>query len=293
MPQPKLAVWNLPPADFFLSGASSGAAELPYEVERTDPRSCEERLRTGEADVALLPTTRILRHPGDYDVLSAVALSSWTYPYARLVLKNGLRGSTRTVATHPDDAQEAFLARIFLKEHYDLTLDFVSHEGSLRERLDAGEDAALLVGKDVPTLQIEKGLALDVGQEWYEMAQYPMVWGLFATRKDEADPDMIRTLRGVAEAAEEHRGMWLQSREMPEPLHNFYAESMRLRLGRLATASLTELREHFFYYEVTDEVPDVPFIYLPDDEQDSEDGGGYGLDDGDDDRPGLRRQLFG
>ena len=266
----KLAVWDAPAAEFFLAGITSGAAALPLEVERGTPRSCEEMLRTGAVDIALLPTVRALQMNEDYDVLSAVALVSWQYPYARLVLKNGLRGRIRTVASHPDDVQEAFLSKVILKEHYDMEPDFVAAEGTPREVLAGDEDAALLVGNDVPTIRTE-GLSLDLGQEWYELANYPMVWGLFAVRKGAGTGAMIETLRRAAEAAEEQRGVWTQAREMPEEVHSFFREALRLRLGRLAFASLTELEQFLFYYDLADDVPEVPFVYVEDEED--EDGG--------------------
>lgn len=269
----KLAVWDAPAAEFFLAGLTSGAVELPLEVERGTPRTCEEMLRAGAVDIAMLPTVRALQMNEDYDVLSAVALVSWEYPYARLVLKNGLRGRIRTVASHPDDVQDAFLAKVILKEHYDMEPDFVAAEGGPREVLEGGEDAALLVGNDVPTVRTE-GLSLDLGQEWYELANYPMVWGLFAVRKGEGSGPMIKTLRSAAEAAEEQRDVWVQAREMPEGVHSFFKDALRLRLDRLAIASLTELEQFLFYYNLADDVPEVPFVYLEDEEDEESSGEG-------------------
>lgn len=282
----RLAIWDAPTGEFFLAGANTGAATLPYEVRQATPRACEEMLRAGAVDIALLPTTRLLQRVDDYEALAGLAFSSWDYPFAKLVFKNGLEGPTRSLAVHPDAAQEAFVAQVVLQEHYDMTPDFVAEERSPRELIDAPEDAALIVGNEVPAFETEH-LTMDLGREWHELAHYPMVWGLFATRKEEATPEMIRTLAEVADAAEEHREDWIASHDVPAPLHDFFAEDLGLRLGRLATASLTELRQYLFYFNLTDEVPDVPFFHVPD--EDEED---HQAPDARQNGAGLRENLF-
>lgn len=262
----KLAIWNTPAAEFVLAGTRDDGFEVPYGIERGSPRDCEEMLGVGAVDIALLPPVRALQHTDAYDVLAAVAFSSWEYPYARLVLKNGLRGPTRTVACHPNDVQEALVARVILKEHYDQEPELVARAVEPGAMLQAEEDAVLLSGPEVPSMATDD-LTLDLGREWYELTNYPMVWGLFATRKDEGTPEMIREMRSIVEAAEEQRNEWIQEQEIPAELHSFYADALRLRLDRLAIASLTELRHYLFYYDLTDEVSEVPFIYLPDDEE--------------------------
>lgn len=266
-----LAIWNEPPAEFIVSGLASGAVSSPLEVQRAAPRECKRLLDAGLVDVALLPTLSVLRDTEGYDVLPAVALSSWSYPYARLVLKAGLSEPVRHIAFDPQYAQEAFLAHLVLGEHYGARPRFVPYDApSHEELLSAEEDAALLVGSDVPTLQTE-ALSLDLGQEWYELANYPMVWGLFATRKGLATPEMIHALREAAEAAEEHRAVWVQAQETLPDLHSFYREDLRVRLDDLAVASLTELRQHLFYYDVLDEVPELPLVALQEEDEDEDD----------------------
>ena len=60
----------------------------------------------------------------------------------------------------------------------------------------------------------------------------------------------------------------LQAREMPPALHTFYTEGLRLRLDDLATASLTEFRQYLYYYNVTEDLPELPLYELPDDWED-------------------------
>jgi len=132
---------------------------------------------------------------------------------------------------------------------------------SPRALLDTDEDAALLVGNDVPAMQLDP-FSMDVGREWYELTNYPMVWGLFVMRRDQATDNVTEALVDGRQAAEDNRDVWIMAQETSERLGEFYREDLRSALDRLAIASLTELRQFMFYYDLTDEVPDLPFVFL-------------------------------
>lgn len=266
----KLAIWNTPSAEFFLSGLASGAVISDLEVERETPRACAALLERGDVDVALLPVITPLKDPDAYDLIPGAALSTWKYPFARIVLQRGLGEPIRTVAFDPIYSNEAVFTRIVLREHYGSEVSFVPYPSpTIDQLLNAREDASLIAGTDSLLARTDK-VSLDLGQEWYELSNYPMVWGLFAAQKGSGTPDMVGKLRALAEAADEHRSMWVRAQEMPPVLHEFFTDDLRTRLDDLAMASLTELCHQLFYINVIDQVPDLPFITLPD-EEDAED----------------------
>lgn len=267
----QIAAWNIPPADFLVSGFHSGAFKDRVNLLRSEIDDCEALLRSGAADVALLPTTSILKGPDDFDVIPAIALSSWAFPFARLVLAHGLDQPIETVAFDPRFEQERIVTEIVLREHYRTEASFIAHPNEDHSALLSAEaDAWLIVGPNVPA--VARGeLVLDVGREWYELAQYPMVWGLFATLQERSSPDIIRMLRDGVRASEKRRSVWVRAQETSVDLHEFYRDELRLRLDDLAVASLTELKQFLFLYNIIDEVRDIPFAFLSDDEE--EEGG--------------------
>lgn len=267
----RLAIWNTPAAEFFLSGLTSGIVTSDVEVEREGPRTCVALLEQGEVDIALVPTIAPLKDPDSYDLLPGAAFSTWKYPFAQVVLKRNLGEPIRSVAFDPVYANEAVITRVVLREHYGVEASFVPYPSpSYEQLLEAQEDASLLVGNDVPMLRTDK-LSLDLGQEWYELSNYPMVWGVFAAQKGAGTPKMVNGLRALAEAADSQRGLWVQAQEMAPVLHEFFSDDLRLRLDDLAMAGLTELCHQLFYINAIDEVPALSFVTLPDeDEADSD-----------------------
>ena len=51
-------------------------------------------------------------------------------------------------------------------------------------------------------------------------------------------------------------------------MHTFYREDLRLRLDDLAMAGLTEFRDYLYYYNITEEIPELPLYELPEDWED-------------------------
>lgn len=264
----RLATWNHPAAEFLVSGFTSGAVPNPFIIERHAPEVCAARFVSGDVDIALLPSMLALQASEGIDVVAGAGLVSWKYPYARLVWKGGLSDFPRTVSYNRRVAQERFVARLIMHEHYGVDPEFVAYEDASKEDLIAtGDDAALITGVDVPTFQTD-AFSIDIGREWYELVNYPMVWGLFVTKRGAATKPVIEALIASAKAAEENRDLWVQSQEMPAVLHEFFQDDLRTGLDRLAIASLTALRKYLFYYDVTEEIVDIPFAYVDDEDED-------------------------
>lgn len=266
-----LAIWNYPPAEFLVSGFTSGAVDNPFDIRRYRPEECAALLVEDEVDVALLPTMMALQASKAIDVIPSVGLISWAYPYARLVWGGGLHDFPETVAYDRRAAQERVVSRIVLQEHYGVDVEFVPYEDRApKELLEVEEDASLLAGPNVPSLRTES-FDMDIGREWYELANYPMVWGLFVTKRDRASDEMIESLIDSGQAAEDNRDVWVQAQETSAPLNEFYREDLRTGIDKLAIASLTEFRKYLFYYDVTEDVPDLPFVYLDEEEEEEDD----------------------
>jgi predicted solute-binding protein len=265
-----LAIWDYPPAEFLASGFTSGAVENPFRITRHRPEQCAAMLVEDEVDVALMPTMLALQASNAVDVLPSVGLVSWRYPYARLVWQGGLHDFPETIAYDRRVAQERIATRIVLHEHYQIDPTFVPYDArSPQALLETEEDAALLVGPNVPSLQPEP-FTMDIGREWYELSNYPMVWGLYVTKRDQSTDEMIEALIASGEAADDNRDVWVQAQETTASLNEFYREDLRTGLDKLAIASLTEFRKYLFYYDVTEDVPDLPLVYLDEDEEEEE-----------------------
>ncbi len=260
----KLGIWNHPAVEFLISGLA-GSGEV-FDAVEIDPATALQSLRRRDVDIALVPTLSVIREPDGVEVLPAVAFSTWNYPFAILVLEAGLDSPPQTVNYPRRASQEADIARIVLSEHYRMEPSFQEEDSGGRSP-GSPLQADLIVSREL--VAPAPGTRLDLGQEWYELANYPMVWGVFVMRKGEANAGIVQGLREMAERSEKLRQHWSESKDHSEALRVFFADDMRLRFDDLAVASITELLSYAFYYDIVDEIRAFPIAEVEMDDGDS------------------------
>ena len=263
----KLALWDLPPADVLRAGfESSGIPNL--EVLRARPEVCAGMLLEKKVDAALVPTTMVLKAADGFDIIPGIALSTWHYPFAKLVLKGGLRDWPERIIFDRRAIQEKLVARIVLHEHYGIQPEFQPTKGNIAE---VDEPAVLLSGRASYRADPED-LVLDLGREWFELSNYPMVWGLLVTRREHLAPEQVSAIIETAAKAEEQQQSILENLPADSDLFDFIQDDVRVRFDDLATASLTELKRYMFYYNELDDMPDLHFAEIEEgeDEEDQE-----------------------
>jgi predicted solute-binding protein len=159
------------------------------------------------------------------------------------------------------------VGRAVLREHYGSDVEAQAqdeHTGSDQA------DAVLLVGnRNEPGTS---GFTMDLGREWFELANYPMVWGLFATARGSGTSGELRMLRDAVVRLDELRPLRARSVE-DDVVRDFLENQVRLRIDDLAIASLTELASYVYYYGAVPEIRSVPFISLEDEDDETEDEG--------------------
>lgn len=262
-----VAIWDyLPPVLFEGPRGAAAAVEfVPFPAHEG-----ADALARGAVDVALLDTLTVLRNTDAYDVFPAVALSSWDFPFARLRLRGGMGARAQSLAYPRDHELESVVARVVLREHYGSE---VSATGVSLERpadaADVAEDACLIVAPDSPHWPSER-FDMDLGREWYELANYPMVWGLFVAQKGSATNDRIVALRDAVARLDSLRPGRARNID-DEVVRDFVENQVRFRLDDLVVASLTELYNYVYYYGAVDDYVTVSFVALEDPESDEDD----------------------
>lgn len=228
----------------------SGAPGRPVTVwETVLPEEAEAALRAGRADLAFVPTLAVLRDPEAFSVVPGVALVGRAYRPALLHVPAGLDalrpGGELRVGVDPRFAQEALLARVVLQEQYGVNASFAPFDGTAPDDLPA-----LLLPPDSPVP--ERGLTLDLGQEWFELTTRPMVWALLAAVAGGVEPAEASFLRDTA--AE-------QEGETPTT-----PDAASVTLGAYAHAGLEAWVHYLYYYRALSDLPAIPFVPIPEDD---------------------------
>ena len=257
-----LALWDEAVLDFFSRAAFELSENIALQPVRAPRRECRDLVVDGSANIGLIPTVDALKERELFDVVSAVALSTWDNPFVRIKVNGQIDGAIKSVAINPYYTQEALITRIILKEHYNAEpLFHPSLNASVADLQQAKEDASLLVLPEAIDLE-GVSAAFDVGRDWFELTHYPMVWGVFVMNRGTATDEAIKTLRTIAQFSELYSEEWAAASDMPEAYKSFYAGGIRYRLDDLAVAGLTSLQDYLYYNNAIEDMGPLSFYEL-------------------------------
>ncbi len=146
------------------------------------------------------------------------------------------------------------MSRIVLNEHYQLSPQIVPSE---QPAISGSESGLIFSAQDGPPSGSQ--CILDLGEEWFELTGYPMVWGLFASTKGNhllRAESSLETVLGAFKVSSERDGA-----DSDDPTTDeFYSGDMRVGYDDLVTASLTDLAQYLYFYDVLEEPTAVPVV---------------------------------
>ncbi len=173
---------------------------LDVDLVKAAPRDLARMLLDGELEVAPIPAIEYARHADGLVLLPDIAISSDGEVQSILLLSKVPAGELggRTVALTDTSRTSQVLTRVLLARHWGVAPDYVEMPPDLPAMLrDA--DASLLIGDEALRAYWEppEGLyAYDLGAEWTAWAGLPMVYAVWAVRRQfaEASPGAVRAV---------------------------------------------------------------------------------------------------
>jgi chorismate dehydratase len=161
-------------------GFERGAASARTTIAREAPARIAERLRTGAADVGLIPSIEF-QNLEDARILPQVCIASRERARSVYLASRVPLPSIRSVALDASSRTSAALLKIILAHKGLNAVTFVEHPPALEEML-ARHDAALLIG-DAALAGDTAGLRVhDLAAEWRAITGLPFVFAVWAVR---------------------------------------------------------------------------------------------------------------
>ena len=198
-------------------GFTNGPLRGKYELSFTVPSLCAEALRTGDADVAIIPAIEYQRMDGVV-ILPDIAIASKNQVRSLLVIAKRPIEQTHRFALDRSSRSTQALVRILCVERWKISPEFVESPPDVTAML-ADADAALVIGdtalrlatgiENVAKRQTDGHLAFppkvagvslmgceqlhayDVVEQWRQMTGLPAVLAFWAARPDSATPEVI------------------------------------------------------------------------------------------------------
>src|SRR6267143_2499209 len=195
-------------------GFTNGPLQGIYDLSFTVPSQCAEDLRTGQADIAIIPAIEYQRID-DLVILPDMAIASKKQVRSLLIVSKKPIEEVKILALDRSSRSTQALTRILCAEKWKIAPRFFEASPDLAEMLDEA-DAALLIGD--PALRISLGIekdsqigaegqticpaatlgitssellyVYDVASGWRSLTELPAVLAVWAARPDVATPEV-------------------------------------------------------------------------------------------------------
>jgi predicted solute-binding protein len=241
-------------------GFTNGPLAGKYDLSFTVPSQCAEALRSGAADIAIIPAIEYQRIPG-LAVLPDLAIASRNQVRSLLIVAKKPIEQVRSIALDRSSRSTQAMTRILAAQHWKIDPEFFEEEPDLRAMLEK-TDAALLIGDPALriSIAIEKksviapdGRAIcqaaslgiigpeifhvyDVVGEWRKLTGLPAVMAFWAARPEIVTPDVLADFQasrkfGISQIAAIAPDA-AHELELPEPaLETYLRQNIDFSLG--------------------------------------------------------------
>jgi len=228
-------------------GFTHGPLQGKYDLSFTIPSLCAEALRSGAADVAIIPAIEYQRIPS-LVVLPDLSIASKERVRSLLLVSKTPIREVRGIALDRSSRSTQALARILCEDRWSIAPEFSQATPEVAEMLQSA-DAALLIGDPALRLAIQaeqcvkpgadgewicRGAQVglpqssklhlyDVVHEWWQLTERPAVLAVWAAHPEVATPELIADFSaslafGLAHlpeiCAEAARGLQLPEKEL-------------------------------------------------------------------------------
>ena len=159
--------------------------QAEFDIAYTVPSACAEALRSGSADIGIIPAITYQTIP-DLVVIPEIAIASSGPVRSILVVSNKPLDQIKTLAADTSSRTSVVLTKIMFQKWWQpesIGPEFIPVEPDLNTML-ARCDAALLIGDPALTVESSKyALAVDLGEEWTRRTGKPFVYAFWAVRQ--------------------------------------------------------------------------------------------------------------
>jgi chorismate dehydratase len=169
-----------------LHGPQRDIFDLDFQI----PAVCADYVASGQADIGIIPSFELTRQ--DLEVVPGTGIACHGPVRSILLISKMPAREIRRLAVDSSSRTSVALARVLLANRYQAKPEFVPHPPELEAMLEIA-DAALIIGD--PALHIEPETLSyevhDLGAEWVETTGLPMVFAVWAGRKEVITPEVV------------------------------------------------------------------------------------------------------
>ena len=157
-----------------------GELRRRFTIHYTVPAACAEELRTGVADIGIIPVIAYHTIP-DLSVIPGVCIAAKGPVRSILLISRVPLEKIKTVAADSSSRTSVALARVMFRKWFGGQRTFTAMEPKLEVMLQHA-DAALIIGDNALTVDRSQYLCYDLAEEWTRFTGKSFVFAFWAVR---------------------------------------------------------------------------------------------------------------
>ncbi|HMK22200.1 MAG TPA: menaquinone biosynthesis protein [Terriglobales bacterium] len=168
-----------------------GAAGSQFEINYTVPSECAAQLRSGTADIGIIPAAAYASVP-DLAILPGVAIAARRPVRSILLVSKVTLEQIRTISLDTSSLTSVALTKVLFDRWLGGHMTFSSMAPDV-DRMLAEHDACMVIGDTALRVDRYKYLTLDLAEEWIRFTGKPFVFAFWAVRQaalENAPPDL-------------------------------------------------------------------------------------------------------
>jgi chorismate dehydratase len=165
----------------FENGDTAEALKQNFEFSYTIPAQCADDLRTGKADIGIVPVAAYTTIP-DLVILPGVAIAAKDKVRSILLVSKVPLERIRSLAVDTSSRTSAALVQVFLKKFVGGDPGLTPQKPNLKEML-RWHDAGMLIGDAALQADTRGFYVYDLAEEWRRWTYLPFVFAFWVVRK--------------------------------------------------------------------------------------------------------------
>lgn len=216
--------WNTLPYRYLLDNE---ADRIGVKVTWDIPSVCAQKLRSGEADVGLVPTAVFPRIPGLIQFANC-GIAARGPVYSVALFSDYPLNEIKRIHLDFHSQTSVRLVQILAREHWKIHPEFVPSEPGFFHRLEAGE-AAVVIGDRAFGLEKSFAYKWDLSEAWMALTGLSFAFAVWAARA-ETNPEVLASIRdlfhGVEQFIEPSIERYSDPMNLPPNIHSYLTENI-------------------------------------------------------------------
>lgn len=177
-------VWGM------LHGEQKGLFDLMFRV----PAECADMVAAGAADIGIIPSVELIGR--ELGIVPGVGIACRGAVRSILLVSTRPANQIRTLAADASSRTSVALTRVILARRYGVEPVVLTRPPDLPGMLGEA-DSALIIGDPALRINLETlpFYVYDLGREWMEMTGLPMVFAVWAGRRELLTPQVAAAFR--------------------------------------------------------------------------------------------------